>query len=128
MSGQKRQSGVFSRGDKRLHPRLRCAHLCEYYERRYTMSKQYYDSRQSGDGARKQQTNGSEWCFSPEPDGSGHFYFFLMRMHTFTLGAHTHALRRSFFYGDNKDYFMSRKRPENFKKRTFLSCFALVSS
>lgn len=36
-----------SREKHRMHPRLLCADLCEYYERRHTMSKEYCDSRQS---------------------------------------------------------------------------------
>ena len=44
------KSGGSAREKPRKHrmlPRLLCADLCEYYERRYTMSKEYYDSRQS---------------------------------------------------------------------------------
>lgn len=44
------KSGVSAREKPRKHrmlPLLLRADLCEYYERRYTMSKEYYDSRQS---------------------------------------------------------------------------------
>lgn len=54
---------------QRMYPRLLCADLCEYYERRYTMSKEYYDSRQSAGLlcctvlGNKTQTIGFKWRF-----------------------------------------------------------------